>query len=173
VAAGDFDGDGVDELITAPGPGDINDGLVRVWNVDISSGIGNWSTEKVKEIAVNARYGYSVNIASSDVNGDGFAEVITGSGPHRGARDEINVFDWNGDMTSAFKAYIVSGYGATVASGDIDDDGAAEIVVGAGSGSRNRGVVKVFDLNGVEQARFKAFNTTYGVTLATGYLGHN
>jgi hypothetical protein len=66
---------------------------------------------------------------------------------------------------------MVNGYGANVAGGDLDRDGVAEIVAGAGPGSRNRAIVKIFDVNGIEQARFKALDTKFGVNVAIGDLG--
>jgi len=171
VAVGDKDGDGEQEIITAPGPGQNNEGVVRVWRVDTTGGVGQWSAVKIQEYTVESDYGYSVNIGAGDINGDGYEEVITGAGPHRGTRDEIKVYDRNGAKVSEFKGYIVSSYGATVAGGDLDKDGVAEIVVGAGPGSRNRAIVKVFDVNGVEQCRFKALSTKYGVNVAVGDLG--
>ncbi|MEW6601280.1 MAG: hypothetical protein AB1499_09935, partial [Nitrospirota bacterium] len=62
-------------------------------------------------------------------------------------------------------------YGVNVASGDLDNDGVSEIVAGTGPGDRNRAIVKIFDANGVEQARFKVMNTRYGVNIAVGHLG--
>ncbi len=171
VAVGDIDCDDNVDIITAPGPGASNDGDIRVWTVDTTQGVGQWSATMLQEYTVSSRYGYSVSVAAGDTDGDGYSEVITGSGPHRRARDEINVYDRNGDQVTKFKAYIVRSNGATVAAGDLDKDGVAEIVVGAGPGSRNRAVVKVFDVNGVEQTRFKAFNMRYGVNVAVGDLG--
>jgi hypothetical protein len=172
VAAADVDHDGVSELITAPGPGEYNKGNIKIWNVDTSPGVGFWTVSLAHEYTVSARHGYSVNIAGADVNGDGYAEVITGAGPHRRARDDIKVFDENGQGIADFIAYIVRHHGANVAGGDLDGDGVAEIVVGAGSGPGNRAVVKIFDINGIEKARFEALDTDYGVNVSVGNLGY-
>ena len=171
VATGDVDGDGIDEIITVPGSGETNVGIIKIWEVDTSLGIGQWSVMLSQEYTDSSRYGYSVSVASGDVNGDSYEEVITGSGPHRRARDEINVFDKDGVSISDFRAHMVNGYGANVAGGDLDGDGVAEIVAGAGPGSKNRAIVKIFDVNGVEQARFKALDTKFGVNVAVGNLG--
>jgi hypothetical protein len=172
VAAGDIDCDDVDEIITVPGPGPSNQGIVNVWSVDTSSGEGQWGVTKEQEYTVSSRHRYSVNIASGDVDGDGNAEVVIGAGPDRRARDNIRIYDENGDNALEFRSYIEKRYGANVAGGDLDNDGTAEIVVGAGSGARNSAIVKVFDANGIEQARFRALNTRYGVNVAVGNLGY-
>jgi sugar lactone lactonase YvrE len=171
VTAGDIDNDGVDEIITAPGAGKNNRGTVKVWAVETAMGAGQWSVSKVQEYTVSSRYRNSISIASGDVNGDGYGEVITGEGPDRRARDEIRIYDRNGEKVTEFKAYITKQYGVNVASGDLDKDGVAEIVAGAGPGDRNRAIVKIFDANGVEQARIKALSTRYGVNVAVGDLG--
>jgi hypothetical protein len=116
-------------------------------------------------------YGYSVNIGAGDMDGDSYSEVITGAGPYISAGDEIKVYDRYGDKISEFMANIVSGHGATVAAGDLDKDGVAEIVVGAGAGPSNPAEVKVFDVNGVELVWFEALTTMYGVNIAVGDLG--
>jgi hypothetical protein len=171
VAVGDIDCDDNAEIITAPGPGAANDGDIKIWTVDSTQGVGQWSVTLMQEYTVTSMYGYSVNIAAGDIDGDGFCEVITGPGPHISAVDEIKVYDRNMDKISEFTAYIVDGNGAKVAVGDLDKDGVSEIIVGAGAGASNSAEVKVFDANGVEQAWFEAFTTMYGVNVAVGDLG--
>jgi hypothetical protein len=171
VAIGDIDCDDNAEIITAPGPGAANDGDIKVWTVDSTQGVGQWSVTLMQEYTVTSMYGYSVNIGAGDMDGDSYSEVITGTGPYISAGDKIKVYDRYGDKISEFMANIVSGHGATVAAGDLDKDGVAEIVVGAGAGPSNPAEVKVFDVNGVEQAWFEALTTMYGVNVAVGDLG--
>jgi len=171
VAAGDIDRDGVDEIITVPGAGKDNVGTVKVWDVETAMGAGQWSVTKGQEYTVSSQYGNSVSVAVGDVNGDGYGEVIAGAGPDRRARDEIRIYDRNGERVMEFMAYITKQYGVNVASGDLDDDGVEEIVAGSGPGERNRAIVKIFDANGIEQMRFKVMSTRYGVNVALGNLG--
>ena len=171
VSAADVDNDGIEELITAPGPGPGNSGEIKIWTVDTSLGAGQWSASIMQSYTVDAPYGYSVSIAGGDLDGDGNAEVITGYGPHRRARDVIMTYDINGDKVEQFKAYMARSYGVMVAAGDLNNDGTAEIIAGAGPGRRNRAIVKVFDANGIELRRFRALRTRYGVNVAVGDLG--
>jgi hypothetical protein len=124
-----------------------------------------------QEYTASYRNRNSVSLGSGDIDGDGYDEVITGAGPNRRARDEVKVYDRNGEEVEEFRAYIARSYGANVAGGDLNKDGVTEIVVGAGPGKRNRAVVKIFDAAGVEQARFKALRTRYGLNVAVGDLG--
>jgi hypothetical protein len=125
----------------------------------------------VKEFTVTDFHGYSVRVGCGDVNGDGYAELITGAGPDPSGRDEIRIYDMNGEKVSEFRGYVAKRYGVLVGSGDLDNDGVAEIVAGAGPGSRNSAVAKIFDAYGVEQERFKAMRYLYGVNVAVGMLG--
>jgi hypothetical protein len=171
VAAGDMDCDRFSEIITAPGSTESTDVDIRIWRVDTSGGTGNWSTSLYKEFTVKSRYENAVNIAGFDINGDGTDEIMTGSGPHRNAGSEIKVFDAEGELLLDFDAEVSEAYGATVAGGDLDGDGAGEIVAGAGPGGSNSAAVKVFDNEGEEKASFRAMDTGYGVNVAVGNLG--
>jgi len=115
--------------------------------------------------------GTSVNITSGDIDGDGIDEIITGAGPRPNAGDEIKVIDENGACISEFRADTYDKYGANVASGDLDGDGTAEIITGAGPGPQNEAFVKIFDVGGVEKTSFTSLDTKYGVNVAIGNLG--
>jgi hypothetical protein len=94
-----------------------------------------------------------VEVASADVNGDGKAEFIVGSG----TTGDVRVFDADGTLLTAFQAYPPSdGYydGTRVAVGDVNGDGVAEIVTGPG---RVRPVdVEIFDGKGHQMGGFLA-----------------
>lgn len=111
-----------------------------------------------------------VRVASGDVNGDGVADVITGTGA--GAQSHVKVFDGRtGQATASFFPY-GTGFtgGVSVAAGDVDGDGFADIITGAGPGSAG-GHVKVFNGNsGAEMASFFTFPAGFsgGVHVAAG-----
>ncbi len=168
VAAGDIDGDGKDELITAPGPGYNNTGIIKIWKVDPTGGLGQWGASLTKEFTVASRYRYSVTLASGDIRGAGNEEIIIGAGPAPRVPDEIKIYDKEGALFSKFRANITNYYGVNVASGDLDGDGVAEIAAGAGSGKTNNAVVKIFDAFGIEKGSFTALSTKYGVNVAIG-----
>src|SRR5262249_52987251 len=83
VALGDINGDGIADVITAPGAGGGPD--IRVW--DISSG----TPVLIQEfMAYSPFFTGGVFVATNDVNGDGRADIITGAGA--GGGPEVKVF---------------------------------------------------------------------------------
>ena len=118
-----------------------------------------------------------VDVAAGDVDGDGRADIITGAGP--GGGPHVHVFS-GVDLheLDSFYAYspLFAG-GVRVAAGDVDGDGRADIITGAGPGGGPH--VRVFsgvDLH--ELASFYAFDPTFagGVSVAAGDIdgdGHS
>ena len=110
-----------------------------------------------------------VTLASGDVNGDGIDDIIVGAGP--GGGPHVKVYDGiDGAEIRSFFAFD-SGFqgGIFVAAGDLNGDGAADIIVGAGAGADPR--VSVFD--GQTTALLFSFDAydpgfTGGVRVAAG-----
>lgn len=129
VARGDFNQDGVLDVVTAAGTG--GGPHVRVFDgatgFPIGLPIGDF-------FAYDAAFRGGVYVAVGDVNGDGFADVITGAGASGGPH--VKVFDGlTGATIYSFFAYDPAFRGGvTVAAGDIDGDGRADIITGAGPG---------------------------------------
>ena len=140
VAAGDVNGDGLADIITGPGRG-------RVSSVNI---FDRWGRNEGADPSPSLRllpYGRSfkggVRVAAGDVNGDGRAELITGSGV--GGSPRVMTFDANdGNMLDSFLAYPKSFLGGVfVAAGDVNGDGVNDIMTGPGRGTTP--LVKIFD----------------------------
>lgn len=129
---------------------------------------GTSVAETASFFAYSPSFTGGVRVASGDVNGDGFADVITGAGA--GAGPHVKVFDGaSGAELHSFFAYDPSFTGGVfVAAGDINGDGADDIVTGAGAGAGPH--VKVFDgRTGAELRSFFAYGTfTGGVRVAAG-----
>jgi VCBS repeat-containing protein len=84
-----------------------------------------------------------VHVAAGDVNGDGRADIVTGAGA--GGGPHVKAFDgMTGVEIRSFFAYdpLFAG-GVQVGAGDVNGDGRADIVTGAGPGGGPH--VKVFD----------------------------
>lgn len=163
VAAGDLNGDGEPDIITGAGPG-AGGGHVRVFD-------GTTGVMFKDFFAYAPAFTGGVRVATGDVNGDGQMDIVTGadagsSGGH------VRVFDGNsGAILQDFFAFdaAFSG-GVRVAAGDVDGDGRADIVAGAGSGGSH---VKVFSgSTGSLLQSFFAFGVApiNGVDVAAGDL---
>ncbi len=120
VACGDIDGDGMDEIITGPGPGAIFGTHIRAWNCD------GGAAQAISSVSFNAYQGliYGAAVGSADVDGDGFDEILTMPGP--GPENDASLAVWNVDggpvsAGIAFPAYdgLGLGYGGRVAGGHL------------------------------------------------------
>ncbi|MBT3230491.1 L,D-transpeptidase family protein [Candidatus Uhrbacteria bacterium] len=135
IASADLGGDGVDEIVLGAGPGLAP--LVSLYRQD-GSMIASF-------YAYAESFTGGVNVALGDVDDDGEIEIITGAmfggGPH------VRVFDSYGNLESEFFAYDSSFRGGVnVAAGDVNNDGVAEVITGAGiTGGPH---VKVFTSSG-------------------------
>ena len=212
IAAGDINGDGVDEIITGAGAG--GGPHVRIFD---SSGkvLGQF-------FAYDKNFRGGVNVAAGDVNGDGKDEIIVGAGvgggPHvrifnsagaiegqffaydrnfRGGvrvatadidggvaqkKDEIitapglgggphiRIFDNHANLFGQFFAYDKSFHGGvSIAAGDIDNDGLAEIITGAGPGGTPH--VRVFETDGKLIGSFYAYEDKFSGGVSVGAVG--
>ncbi len=164
VAAGDLDGDGRAEIVVGAGRG--GGPQVRVFSVT-----GRLLQPEWLAFARSFRGGTSVAVA--DVNGDGRDEVLVGAG--RGGGPQVRVFSHRGLLLRTFFAFDPAFRGGvSVAAGDLDGDGRAEIVVGAGRGGGPQ--VRVFDRNGrARRPGFFAFDPAFrgGTLVSVADVNHD
>jgi len=155
VAAGDVNGDGVADVVV----GSAGFGPAFVQVIDGSTG-----TAIRESFPYSNAYMGGVFVAAGDVNGDGFADIVTGAGP--GGTPHVRVFDGTtgnqipGTLGS-FLAYPAAfAGGVRVAAGDVNGDGRAEVITGAGPGGGPH--VRVFDgATTSELLSFFAFDPTF------------
>ncbi len=178
VAAGDFDSDGYDEILTGAGPGAVFGPHVRAFDYD-----GGPTVTPVPGVSFMA-YGASkwgVNVAAGDLDGDGFDEIVTGAGP--GQVFGAHVRGWNVDGGTAtaipgisYFAYETPRFGVVVGCGDVDGDGIDEIVTAPGPspafGTRIRGWnydgKTLAELPGLDFFAWPAEEVRYGATVWAG-----
>ena len=115
-----------------------------------------------------------VRAAVGDVTGDGTLDLVTAAGP--GGGPHVKVFDGKtGALVRSFFAYDPAFRGGVeVAVGDVNRDGYADIITGAGVGGGPH--VKVFSgKDGTELRSFYAFDPTSrgGVYVAAGDLNRD
>lgn len=162
IATGDVTGDGIPDIVTGADAG-AGGGHVKVFD-------GNSGAQVRSFFAYDAGFTGGVRVAAGDVNGDGRADIITGAGAG-GAGGHVKVFDGQtGTEVRSFFAYDAAPIdGVDVGAGDVNGDGLADIITGAGSGGVG-GHVKVFSGDtGSQLASFFAFDGfAGGVRVATG-----
>jgi uncharacterized repeat protein (TIGR01451 family) len=127
VATADFNGDGVLDIVTAPGPG--GGPHIRVFD-------GNTGLVLTEFFAYAPGFIGGVYVAAGDVNGDGTPDIVTGAG--EGGGPHVRVF--NGGSPQVLPGFDFFAYGAgflggvRVAVGDTNRDGFADVITGAGPG---------------------------------------
>ena len=150
VAAGDIDGDGKADIVAAVAGGGAP-------HVKAFSGADGTLLRSF--FAYDAGFTGGVRVAVGDVDGDGKADIVTGSGP--GAGGHVKVFSGaTGAETRSFFAYPGFNGGVNVAVGDVDGDGKADIVTGSGPGVSPH--VKAFSgADGSQIASFFAYDQNF------------
>lgn len=128
VAAGDFDGDGVDEILTGAGGGAVFGPHVRAFRFDQATkrvtampGVSFFAYQTLK---------YGVRVAAGDLDGDGRDEIVTGPGPGATFGAQIRAFKLEGNSVkpAGLNAMIATGcQGVTPGVADVDGNGHAEI----------------------------------------------
>ncbi len=119
VAAGDIDGDGIDELLTAPGPSPIFSAHVRGWDYDGTSVVPMPGVNFIAWEMAAAAYGATVG-CSPDLDRDGRDEIVVGAGPDPDGASMIDIFRYDDSTCSRwFGVAPFPGltHGATVAAG--------------------------------------------------------
>jgi trimeric autotransporter adhesin len=126
VAAADVNNDGHPDIIAAAG-------VKGAPHVKVFDGVTG--AEIRSFFAYDTSFTGGVFVAGGDLNGDGFAEIITGAGA--GGGPHVKVFDGaTGLALVSFFAYAPEfGGGVSVSAGDFNNDGLVEVVTGAGSGA--------------------------------------
>ncbi|MBX9623380.1 MAG: FG-GAP-like repeat-containing protein [Gemmataceae bacterium] len=144
VSAGDFNGDGVGDIVLGTGVG--GGPRVRV--------LSGRDLSPIRDVfAYNRDFRGGVNVSVGDVTADGTPDLVTSTGIGGGPR--VVVLDGRNlsQIASFFVFDPTSRAGFTAAAGDVNGDGFADIVVGSGSGDPAR--VRV--LSGLNRAPLADF----------------
>jgi subtilisin family serine protease len=159
IAIGDVDGDGRVEIVSVSGPG--QSALVKVF-----SAAGKLKSQFT---AYDKSFHGGASVTVADIFG-GVAnhreEIVTV--PLKGAGPQVKIFDNNGRLQTQFFAYDQSFHGGvSIAAGDTNGDGLAEIITGAGQSGPPH--VRIFDAKGNFLSSFYAFDSNFsgGVNVGT------
>ena len=163
VAVGDVTGDGMADIVTGAGAG----GGPHVRAFDLASG---GPSEVASFYAYDPTFTGGVTVAVGDVTGDGVAEIITGAGA--GGGPHVRAFNLAEGLTEVASFFVYDPTftgGVFVAVGDVNGDGVADLITGAGAGGGPH--VRVFDgVTGEEVASFFAYDPAFtaGVFVGAG-----
>ncbi len=158
IAAGDIDGDGIDEIIH----GDDSDGYFHIFKYDTSR------SNKLREIddfpaagddpSREGHFNGDDEVACGDVDGDGLEEIIFGEGNNY---HKIYIYDQNGHLLYVPIDAHFDG-SDELAAGDVNQDGLDEIVTGDAHDDR----IHIYNLNGNELDSFDVeYETSDGLTV--------
>lgn len=177
VAVGDLNGDGVPDIITAPGPTTGAPQRVRAFNGVNGAPLNG--TLGTGIFPFGPGYKGGIQVASGDVNDDGTPDFVVGADTANtnpqvrviNGATGANFSNWLG----GFSPYTGTSFGGVrVAVGDVNGDGKGDIIVSPGAGTPT---VKVYNAAASSFATglirsFSAYttNVTGGVFVAAGDL---
>jgi hypothetical protein len=99
VSCGDLDGDGIDEIFTAPGPGSTFGAHIRGWNYDGTAIAPLPGCSFLAWPAGEARFGARI-FGREDLDGDGRDDLVVGAGPDPAVGSPVKVFAYVGGNIS-------------------------------------------------------------------------
>ncbi|MEW6408169.1 MAG: VCBS repeat domain-containing M23 family metallopeptidase [Patescibacteria group bacterium] len=159
VAAGDINGEGIDEIIVGSGGG-IRPQF-KIFDLQGNLLFKKYLFKKSDKVK------FGLDVAAGDMDGDKIDEIIVGLGS--GSKPYVMTFKPDGTLIKKFLAYQKNFFGGVfVSAGDIDRDGAAEIITGAGAGGGPH--LRIFEATGkVKPISFSPFDASFrgGIDVAS------
>jgi hypothetical protein len=164
VAVGDIEKDGFADLVTGPTGGNPDVRVYRGKDIATHTFNPNGASLVAQWFAYGVQFNIGANVAVGDVNGDGYADVVTGA---TAGNPEVRVYNGKDIATGHFNptgASLLAQFfafglqfniGAFVAVGDVNGDGFGDVIVGASSGNPQ---VKVYDGKAITNGSFQPAN---------------
>ncbi|MFN7975881.1 MAG: right-handed parallel beta-helix repeat-containing protein [Acidobacteriota bacterium] len=170
VGDGQLSVTGAEEILTMPGPGIVFTPTVRGFRFPPVAGIAKVNFDAF------AGYEYGGRIGSSDLDGDGFSEMLATMGPYNLNGAIVRGFDYDDIAVTPvpgvdFPAAMAGG-GCLADGGDVDFDGVEEIVVGLGEDDQSAARFLGFDYDDgriapIPSLDVVAYTTPYGTRVST------
>jgi len=154
----DIDGDGIDDIITAPGPG--REPMIRIFDLG--------GRLKKEFFGYNQLTREGLTVHTGDITNDQRDEIITT--PLRGGGGDMSVFSGDGELLNRFIAYPFDRtQSASFAVGDLTADGMAEIITAP---AQYGDTLKVFSPHGVLIKSIRPYGTAvFGMNVRIGAIG--
>lgn len=128
IASGDFNSDGVPDLVAA-NIGSFNDGVERTVSVLLGQGDGTFNTP----VKLNTG-GRPRSVAVADVTGDGQADILTVNTDDTALTNSYSLLPGIGNGTFGTRVDTkLNFYPEAVAAGDLNDDAEPDLVIGHGA----------------------------------------
>jgi hypothetical protein len=162
VAVGDIEGNGFADIVTGPATGNPQVNVYRGRDIAMHTFNPQFGRSLINAwFAYGVNFNVGANVAVGDVNGDGYADIVTGAtygnlqvNVYNGQDIARGTFDpsYHHSWLHAWFAYGLNfNVGVTVAVGDTTGDGYGDIITGA---SRGNPEVKVYDGRAMAQGTF-------------------
>ncbi len=180
VATGDFNNDGVPDIVTAPGAGVGTTGTImgiRVFDGQTGNALAGALGTGIRPFGNT--YTGGIHVAVGDLNGDGRVDIVAGAESSTVTTKVRSYNGINGSVFSGwsggFNPYTGTAHGGVrVATGDVNGDGRDEIITSPGAGTPT---VKVYNTGAANITAgllrsFNAYSTNVsgGVFVAAGDL---
>jgi hypothetical protein len=170
LALADVDGDGHADIVVGAPLDDSTDGLTDAGSVTVYSGADQQILLSVYGITADAQAGTAVGIG--DINDDGRPDIIVGA-PLDNATGSVKAYSPTGSLLLALAGTAPEAlFGSAIATGDINGDGHADIVVGApGATNGIAGHLLAGSVTAYSGTNGQLLSSQYG-SVAYGALGY-